>query len=123
MDKTFKAKVIVEGNQNLDKGELAINVIKATIGKEGGIIGVKEDASGNVTKEITDTGDLRECRYSGTGVNNYVYFNCQEGKPQNADNCEKWRIVGVFEDENGEEHLKIVKNEVLKEIYFQQHIQ
>ena len=37
---------------------------------------------------------------------------------QNSTNCEVWRIIGIFKDEDGNEHLKIVKNEVLKNADF-----
>ncbi len=113
-------KVSVNGDFEEKKvtSDIGTDVIKSTIGQAGGIIGIKEDAIGNVTKETIDTGDLREYRYSGLDVNNYVYFNCTDSMPQNADNCEKWRIVGVFKDENDEEHLKIVRNETLAKEMF-----
>ncbi len=45
-------------------------------------------------------------RYIGQAPNNYVYFNCSTTDPNQMDisTCEKWRIVGLFnnvEDENG----------------------
>ncbi len=105
-------KVSVNGDFEEKKvtSDIGTEVIKATLGKTNGIIAVS-DSNQKVTSESED---IREYRYSGTRVNNYVYFNCEEGELQNADNCEKWRIIGVFEDENGAEHLKIVKNEVLE---------
>ena len=59
-------------------------------------------------------------RYVGAKPNNYVYFNCSTTNPDemNEDTCEKWRIIGVFnniEDENGKiaSRVKIIRNEVL----------
>ena len=56
-------------------------------------------------------------RYVGVDPNNYVYYNCSTTNPtqMSASTCEKWRIVGVFnnvEDENGNlgTRIKIVKN-------------
>ena len=42
-------------------------------------------------------------RYYGASPNNYVYFNC-ETYP--STNCEKWRIVGVFDGKT-----KLIRNE------------
>ncbi len=59
-------------------------------------------------------------RYVGATPNNYVYFNCNTTNPDemNDDTCEKWRIIGVFnniEDENGKiaSRVKIIRDEVL----------
>ncbi len=95
------------------KGEIATKVIKDTLGATGGIIGVTKSNS----KVITESSNIREYRYSGPDINNYVYFNCEDGKRQNADSCDVWRIIGVFKDEEGYEHLKIVKNEILSGIF------
>ena len=91
------------------KGEIATIVIKNTLGSTGGVIGVTNDNE-EVKKESSK---IREYRYSGTEVNNYIYYNCKEGEEQSAGNCEVWRIIGVFKDEEGSEYLKIVKNNVL----------
>ena len=96
------------------KGEIATKVIKDTIGTTGGVIGVTTSN----TEVKVESSNIREYRYSGIDVNNYIYFNCQDGTTyKNAStNCELWRIVGVFKDESGNEHLKIVKNEVLDDV-------
>ena len=99
----------------LDKmpNKYATDTIKATLGKTGGVIGVT-----NVSEPTTiESSNIREYRYSGLDVNNYIYFNCQDGTTYetSSSNCEIWRIVGVFKDEEGIEHLKIVKNDVLSE--------
>ncbi|MBE6158531.1 MAG: hypothetical protein E7159_01745 [Firmicutes bacterium] len=59
-------------------------------------------------------------RYYGPNPNNYVYFNCSATNPEemNETTCEKWRIVGLFnniEDENGNNasRVKIIREESL----------
>ena len=59
-------------------------------------------------------------RYIGANPNNYIYFNCSTLNPDemNDTTCEKWRIVGVFnniEDENGNSasRVKIMRDESL----------
>ena len=59
-------------------------------------------------------------RYVGTNPNNYIYFNCSTTNPSemNDSTCEKWRILGVFnniEDNNGNvsSRIKIMKYEPL----------
>jgi hypothetical protein len=54
-------------------------------------------------------------RYVGQNPNNYIYFNCTTTNPDemNTSTCEKWRIVGLFnnvEDENGvnDSRIKII---------------
>ncbi len=76
----------------------ATDVIKSTINIPGGVIGITND-----NKKIrTTSDDIREYRYSGFFANNYIKFN-----------NELWRIVGIFKDENGQELLKIVRNDVI----------
>ena len=64
-------------------------------------------------EQTSQTSALIDYRYIGNVPNNYISFNCDENK----DNCEIWRIIGVFsvEDENGniEERVKIIRNSVL----------
>ena len=66
---------------------------------QDGLVAV--NTSGDLASS-TDT--IREYRYSGTNVKNYLKFN-----------NEIWRIVGIFKDENAngikEERIKIVKDE------------
>ncbi len=87
----------------------AVTTIKNTLGQSGGIIGV----TNNNAKTTSLSDEIREYRYSGLNVNNYIYFNCKDNNLQSSDNCEVWRILGIFKDEKGDEHLKIVYNNVL----------
>ncbi len=64
---------------------------------------VLEDEHGNI-------------RYIGANPPNYVYFNCTEGVPQNSDNCETWRIIGLMNNiqtaNNGVQRLlKIIRKD------------
>ncbi len=49
-------------------------------------------------------------RYTGANPNNYVLFNCDD--PSNTNTCETWRIIGVFDVDNGsgviESRIKII---------------
>ena len=38
----------------------------------------------------------KNVRYIGADPNNYVYFNCSDYNNQSDSTCEKWRIIGVF---------------------------
>ena len=59
-------------------------------------------------------------RYVGADPSNYIYFNCStsELSQMNDETCEKWRIVGIFnniEDENGNiaSRVKIIRDKPL----------
>ena len=59
---------------------------------------VTDDADGNI-------------RYSSANENNYVYFNCSTYNNQSDETCEKWKIVGVFNNvELEESSLKNTSN-------------
>ncbi len=118
---TFSGKIRVEGEQYdiIYEGQ-ATDTIKEKVvsnitdtctepGFNGGLVAINTD--GTLYQENSEQ-EIREYRYVGPEVNNYIYFNCQDGKEQNGDNCEVWRILGIFKDESGAEHIKIVKNEI-----------
>ncbi len=91
----------------------AVTKLKENLGT-GGLIGVTTDNESTIDKEA---GNIREYRYSGAEVNNYVYFNCSDTEvEQNADNCETWRIIGIFKDNSGKENMKIVRNSITTEM-------
>ena len=59
-------------------------------------------------------------RYIGAEPSNYVYFNCSDYNNQTADTCEKWRIIGVFNnvtkgDGSKENLVKITRADPLGE--------
>lgn len=51
-------------------------------------------------EETDQLGEITDYRYIGNTPNNYITYN-----------NELWRIIGVFEDENGIKRAKIVRNE------------
>ena len=98
----YEIKITEIESDSESKTGVASDVVKDTIGKTGGVIGVTNDSK--IVEN--ETSNIREYRYSGRSISNYVKYN-----------NELWRIVGVFKDEKGEEHLKIVKNDVLSGIF------
>ena len=55
-------------------------------------------------------------RYIGKDPSNYVYFNCSDYTNQSDETCEKWRIIGVFNDVkiasgSSNKLLKIIRSE------------
>ena len=52
-------------------------------------------ASTDTTNFASDDPDSN-IRYIGAKPNNYVYFNCSDYSNQNDSTCEKWRIIGLF---------------------------
>ena len=59
------------------------------------------DTTNNLMKDTA--GNIR---YYGASPNNYIYFNCSDYSNQSNTTCEKWRIIGVFDDK-----LKLIRNE------------
>ena len=61
-----------------------------------------------------------EYRYIGDAPNNYVYFNCDSLSNQSASTCEVWRIIGVFDVDDGtgnyEQRIKLVRGSALPDI-------
>ena len=76
--------------------------------------------------EVTPTGPSgwtqTELRYAGSNPNNYVYFNCDNGKDENSTNCELWRIIGLVNVKTNtsaiEQRLKIIRNESIGDYDF-----
>ncbi len=61
----------------------------------------------------------KNVRYIGANPNNYVYFNCSDYNNQSDSTCEKWRIIGVFNNvtkSNGtkENLVKIIRDEIME---------
>ncbi len=76
--------------------------------EKGGLVAINTD--GTLYQEGQE---IREYRYVGPDADNYIYFNCEDNKEPNASACEIWRILGIFKDEEGQDHIKIVRNETL----------
>ena len=47
--------------------------------------------------------------FVGNNVNNYIWFNCDEGYISGSEHCEKWRIISIEPDES----IRIIKDEVV----------
>ena len=63
------------------------------------------------------TPSLTDYRYIGNDPYNYVFFNCDSLNNQQTSTCEIWRILGVFNVDNGEgkfeQRIKIVRGYTL----------
>ena len=60
-------------------------------------------------------------RYIGANPDNYVYFNCSDYNNQSDSTCEKWRIIGLFNnitksDGTKENLIKIIRDDSLGNI-------
>lgn len=66
-------------------------------------VGLINDRFGGVSSDY-DKGNIR---YYGENPNNYIYFNCNNYNNQSDDTCEKWRIIGVFDDK-----VKIIRDSI-----------
>ena len=71
-----------------------------------------------MTHPATDqTPAQTEYRYIGDNPNNYVYFNCDSLENQSSSTCEVWRIIGVFDVDDGtgnyEQRIKLVRGSAL----------
>ena len=68
----------------------------------------------------TDDAD-KNVRYIGANPSNYIYFNCSDYNNQSDSTCEKWRIIGVFNnvtksDGTKENLVKIIRDESIGNI-------
>lgn len=87
---------------------------------------VSSDLEYDGVDTLGDNGTLDDnLRYVGSNPNNYVYFNCNtiDQTQMNDSTCEKWRIIGLFnnvEDNNGNRDalIKIIRDESLGDFSF-----
>ena len=79
------------------------------------------------TLENMESNDLEmidnELRFTSSNPNNYVWFNCDNNYKSGNEHCEKWRIIGSFNQqiENSNEvfrSIKIMKSTSDDEIWF-----
>ena len=107
--KGFNARVDLVEEENVTKyiADQIIDFEKVNIGD------LMYDGVDNLGEYGTNDNNLR---YVGATPNNYVYYNCSTTNPSemNDTTCEKWRIIGVFnniEDENGNtaSRVKLIK--------------
>ena len=81
---------------------------------------INEAVNTNSSMFASDDAD-KNVRYIGANPNNYVYFNCSDYNNQSDSTCEKWRIIGVFNnvtksDGTKENLVKIIRDESIGDI-------
>ena len=79
-------------------------------------------AQSDTTNFASDDHD-NNIRYIGADPNNYIYFNCSDYSNQSSTTCEKWRIIGLFNnitksDGIKENLIKIIRDESLGNFYW-----
>ena len=104
--KVLKSKIIVKGVPSNEEEPLELLTDHITA------------LSTTDTTNIATDDPNNNIRYIGANPNNYVYFNCSDYSNQTADTCEKWRIIGLFNnitkgDGTKENLIKIARNESL----------
>ena len=97
--KTTLAEYITNLYTNADKTEVPNNGIEYNYASSESLM---NDRLGGTTTDL-DGGNIR---YYGASPNNYIYFNCSDYNNQSDTTCEKWRIIGVFNNQ-----VKIIRNE------------
>ena len=104
MNKVFSATILLDATQNEYK--YATNVL--------------EKLASNNQDDVIKTDD--GYRYSKYG-NNYIWFNCEDGFTRGEDYCEKWLIIGSFQNKSEKSiqeypSLKIVSTKSIDDISF-----
>ena len=69
----------------------------------------------NDTTNFASDDPGKNIRYTGANPDNYIYFNCSDYANQSDSTCEKWRIIGVFNnmtkvDGSKENLIKIIRD-------------
>lgn len=113
-NRRFTAKISIN---NYLESSIKPAVDYLTVLKNNGASDLEYDGVDTLGEYGTEDNNLR---YYGASPNNYVYFNCTSDEPyvMSDSTCEKWRIVGVFnniEDQNGNAapRVKIIRDESL----------
>ncbi len=81
---------------------------------------ITELARSDIVNFASDDPD-NNIRYIGANPDNYVYFNCSDYNNQSDSTCEKWRIIGLFNnitksDGTKENLIKIIRDDSLGNI-------
>ena len=105
MNKTFSASISLTATQNEFKYASSVIEKLSSDNKDG----IKKVDNGY--------------RYSLSNSANYVWFNCEEGFTKGNSYCEKWRIIGAFNnksEKSNEEYLmlKIVNTEPVSSVAY-----
>ena len=104
-NKVFKSKIVVNAEAT-DKELLKDKIVQ--LAQSDTVNLASDDPDNNI-------------RYIGADPNNYVYFNCSDYTNQSDSTCEKWRIIGVFNnmtksDGAKENLIKIIRDDSLGEL-------
>ena len=99
---------------NLDKKVKCNIYFQKTLG--GSVRALAKEDNINLASDDPDS----NIRYIGSNPDNYVYFNCSDYNNQSDSTCEKWRIIGLFNnvtksDNTKENLIRIVRNESVGE--------
>lgn len=92
-----------------DEGETAAAALSAYMDTNG-LEEIVSDTSVMAAENATTS--IKEFRFSGSNPNNYIYFNCTD--ENDVATCEKWRILGVYND-NNESKIKLINSSYTKE--------
>ena len=109
-----------QGDQNNQQGqEFTINLDLGGKGTKPVPVSEKitELAQSDTVNFASDDPD-NNVRYIGANPDNYVYFNCSDYNNQSDSTCEKWRIIGLFNnitksDGTKENLIKIIRDDKL----------
>ena len=111
-----------QGDQNNQQGQ------EFTINLDLGGKGVLPTFAEKITKlaqsdtiNLASDDPVSNIRYIGANPDNYVYFNCSDYNNQSDSTCEKWRIIGLFNnitksDGTKENLIKIIRDNSLGNI-------
>lgn len=115
MGKVFSAKLVLNTTQNDYKYASSVVELLGNNNLDG-VVGISHNGKISTT-------NIREYRYVGNNPVNYLWFNCNEGYTKGENHCEKWRIIGSFDNtwENGTgiyKTLKIVRSNVIENIKY-----
>ena len=105
MNKAFSASIILSATQNEYKYATSV---------------IEKLANNNQDNVVKDGNDYR---YNKKDSPNYVWFNCENGFTKGEDYCEKWRIIGSFNNQSEKsieeyQSLKIVSTSSYDDIAY-----
>ena len=103
--KSLKSKIVVTGVPSTEEEPSTVLLTDK----------ITEVTNSDIVDIATDDPD-NNIRYIGANPYNYVYFNCSDYNNQSDSTCEKWRIIGLFNnitksDGTKENLVKIIRDE------------
>ena len=111
----LKDDYTIKQNKILAENATDIYKVKIWLAKDSNIstnssLSILLTATKDDTKYIADT-------IKNSNTSKYVWFNCKNDKTFGEDNCEKWRVIGSFNNKNESSHeeylsVKIVNTKV-----------